>query len=271
MSDEQTPGKKSVHASTRHYGWRPSLPDQRDKYLRFGQSQIDALAGIDHVDLSADMPPCYDQGDLGSCTANAIAGVLQYDEIKQKLAVQTTPSRLFIYWNERYLDPYTSVTEDTGSTITMGIRACKTYGFADESDWPYNVQKFAVEAPGAVYASATKNRITDYARVNQTVQDLQAALAAGHPVAFGFSVYQSFESNAVAKNGIVPMPLRRERMVGGHATVLVGFDNTTQRFKVRNSWGPKWGDGGYFYLPYAYATNKNLSGDFWVINAIPQG
>jgi C1A family cysteine protease len=255
--------------SVRRYGWRPSLPDQRDLYLRFSPHQYDKLTQIDHVDLSDGMPPCYDQGDLGSCVAHAVAGGLQFDEIKQKKVDQTTPSRLFIYWNARYLDPYASTDEDSGSTITMGLKAVRVYGFANETLWPYDVPKFRIEAPKNVYTSAVQGRISNYARVNQTTQDIQLTLANGNAVLFGFSIYQSFQSQAVADSGIVPMPRHHERLLGGHAVVAVGYDNATQRFKVRNSWGPDWGQGGYFTIPYAYLLNQNLSSDFWVINAIP--
>jgi C1A family cysteine protease len=261
-------GQKSEHASTRNYGWRPALPDQRDFYLRFGQPQLDALTKIDHIDLSSGMPAPYDQGGIGACTAHAVAGVLHFLEIKQNAQDQTTPSRLFIYWNERYLDPYSSVKEDSGSTITLGIRAVKKYGFPPEALWPYDERKFTIEAPSSVYCAAVTGRITNYARVNQNLLDMQAALAAGNPIAFGFTVYESFEARSVASTGVVPMPRRHERAVGGHAVIIVGFDNTTQRFKVRNSWGSSWGDNGYFTVPYAYLTNPNLAGDFWVINAL---
>lgn len=253
----------------RRYGWRPSLPDHRDMEYRFSGEAVQKAVALDHVDLSPQMPPPYNQGELGSCTSQAVAGLLQYDEIAQKKADTTTPSRLFIYYNERALDPMSSVSEDTGSSIRMGIKAVRTYGFCDESLWPYNPKNFAVEAPHTVYLAAKSERITNYGHVPQVLGQMQSALAAGHPIAFGFSVYESFQSDAVADSGVVPMPRRREALLGGHAVACVGYDNPTQRFIVRNSWGSDWGQNGYFTIPYAYLLNTNLADDFWLINVVP--
>lgn len=252
----------------RRYGWRPSLPDQRDLVFRASAPALETAAVTDHVDLSPQMPTPYDQEDLGSCTANAIAGLLQYDEIVQNKPSNTVPSRLFVYYNERSLDPNSSVDEDTGSTIHMGIKAVRTYGFCDETLWPYDTSKFTQEPPATVYLAAKDDRITNYGRVLQTLNQLQAFLIQGHPIAFGFSVYESFESQAVANTGVVPMPQRHESLVGGHAVVVVGYDNPSQRFIVRNSWGPDWGQKGYFTIPYAYLLSTLAQG-FWVINAVP--
>jgi C1A family cysteine protease len=258
-----------TNTTKRRYGWKPSLPDQRDLWCKAFPPTLDRVTITDHVDLSQSMPPCYDQGELGSCTANALAGVLQYDEIAQKRTDQTTPSRLFIYYNERALDPNSSVSEDTGSSIHMGIKAVRTYGFCDEALWPYDINEFSIEPPATTYLVAKNERISNYCRVAQVLQQLQGVLIDGHPFAFGFSVYESFQSQQVADTGVVPMPRRREQLVGGHAVMCVGYDNATQRFLVRNSWGPDWGQNGYFTIPYSYLLNPWLALDFWVINAIP--
>jgi C1A family cysteine protease len=94
---------------------------------------------------------------------------------------------------------------------------------------------------------------------------MKACLASGYPFIFGFTVYDSFESDAVAKTGIVPMPSKTELVLGGHAVMAVGYDDSKKWFIVRNSWGEDWGDKGYFYIPYDYLTNKNLASDFWTI------
>lgn len=252
----------------RRYGWKPSLPDQRDLWCLAHPPALEQVAVTDHVDLSPGMPTPYDQGDLGSCTANAIAGLLQYDEVFQKKLDTTVPSRLLIYYNERSLDPMSSVDEDTGSTIHMGIKAVRTYGFCDESLWPYDTAKFATKPPATVYLTAKEGRITNYGRVGQHLAQLQGVLVQGHPIAFGFTVYESFESQEVEDTGVVPMPQKREQAIGGHAVVIVGYDNPTQRFIVRNSWGSEWGQKGYFTVPYAYLLS-NMAQDFWVINAVP--
>jgi C1A family cysteine protease len=97
---------------------------------------------------------------------------------------------------------------------------------------------------------------------------MKGCLAAGYPFVFGFTVYESFESDAVAKTGVVEMPAPSEKVLGGHAVVAVGYDDSTQRFIVRNSWGPGWGMGGYFTIPYAYLTDSNLADDFWTVHLV---
>jgi C1A family cysteine protease len=97
---------------------------------------------------------------------------------------------------------------------------------------------------------------------------MKASLAAGYPFVFGFSVYESFEGDAVAKSGIVPMPGMTEMEVGGHAVMAVGYDDSQQRFLARNSWGSEWGMSGYFTIPYDYLTDSNLADDFWVIRLV---
>ena len=85
---------------------------------------------------------------------------------------------------------------------------------------------------------------------------------------FGFTVYESFESQEVAKTGVVPMPAPGEQVVGGHAVLAVGYDDSAQTFMVRNSWGTGWGQAGYFTMPYAYLTTRGLSSDFWTIRIV---
>jgi C1A family cysteine protease len=110
------------------------------------------------------------------------------------------------------------------------------------------------------------HQITQYQRVdNRSVEAIKTPLAEGHPVVFGFSVYDSFESDQVAKDGVVPMPQKGEELLGGHAVLAVGYDDGSKMFIVRNSWGPKWGREGYCMMPYEYLTNTDLADDFWVI------
>ncbi len=217
------------------------------------------------ADLRPECPPLYDQGDLGSCTANAIGAAIEFDQMKQKLAT-STPSRLFIYYNERVIEG--TVDMDCGAQIRDGIKTIASDGACPETMWPYVEESFADRPTAQCYQYAKLHPAVQYARVTQDAVQLKACLAAGYPFVFGFTVYESFEGDDVAKSGIVPMPSDTEAEVGGHAVMAVGYDDSTQRFLTRNSWGVEWGLGGYFTIPYAYLTDSNLADDFWVIRVV---
>jgi C1A family cysteine protease len=244
----------------RCYGWRPDKPDRRDRrrIRRFG------VALPAYVDLTPQMPPVYDQGNLGSCTGNAIAAAIEYARRRQGLA-DFVPSRLFIYYNERVIEGTTD--SDAGAEIRDGIKSVVNLGACSETDWPYDIAKFATKPTDQCYVDARKDLVTRYARVDQTLDGLRECLTAGFPVVFGFTVYESFESELVAQSGVVPMPAPGESVLGGHAVLAVGYDDDHQMFIVRNSWGPAWGRGGYFVMPYAYVTDADLASDFWQIDA----
>ena len=244
--------------ATKKYGWRPELPDHRD--LLFASPAPDA--GPASVDLESTLPPVYDQGQLGSCTANGIGGLVEFVEMVQHEG-ERTPSRLFIYYGERVIEG--SVSQDSGAQIRDGMKVVAKLGAPPESLWPYDIAKFAQQPPAAAYAAAKHHVAVAYKRVAQTTEALKAALAAGHPVVFGFTVYESFESAEVAQTGVLNMPTHGESVVGGHCVVLVGYDDATQRFKVRNSWGEGWGQRGHFTMPYGYVTSRSLASDFWVL------
>ena len=245
------------------YGWKPDLPDHRDIIYSINRS-IQVLP--EKVDLRLNCPPVYDQGELGSCTGNAIAAALEYEQIKKKVNKPFIPSRLFIYYNERLLEG--TVNQDSGAQIRDGMKTVNLQGACTEKTWPYTVSKFKTKPVAKAYTEGLKYQIKVYSKVNQDLNSLKGCLASGDPFVFGFTVYESFESDAVAKTGIVPMPATTESTLGGHAVLCVGYDNKTQRFTVRNSWGSDWGIKGYFTIPYQYLTNINLSSDFWVIKDI---
>lgn len=246
------------------YGWIPDLPDYRDHIYVVPFSPTEALPS--GVDLRANCPPTYDQGKLGSCTANAIAGALEFDQIKEDLSPIFVPSRLFIYYNERVIEG--TVSSDSGAQIRDGIKSVAKQGACDETEWPYDISKFTAQPPATCYEDALKHRAITYKRVTRSLQNLKGCLAEGYPFIFGFTVYESFESDAVAKTGVVPLPQADEKVLGGHAVVAVGYDDSTQRFLVRNSWGSSWGQEGYFTMPYTYLTHHGLASDFWTIRAV---
>lgn len=243
------------------YGWRPDKPDHRDHRLQI----VHPGATPALVDLTSAMPPVYDQGDLGSCTANAIAGAMQFDRMKQGLSIYV-PSRLMIYYEERKIEG--TINEDAGAEIRDGMKAMTKTGACDEKLWPYVVSKFRQKPPVKCYIAALEDQAVEYARVGQSQSQLEACLASGFPVSFGFSVYASFESDKVAQTGVVPMPKKNEAMLGGHAVLLVGYDRNSKQFICRNSWAASWGKRGYFWMPYAYVLDANLSDDFWVVRQI---
>jgi C1A family cysteine protease len=256
------------------YGWHPDLPDQRD--LVYAVPHAVAAAALPaKVDLRPQCPPVYDQGQLGSCTANAIAGAIEFDQIKLKLP-EFTPSRLFIYYNERVMEH--DVSLDNGAQIRDGIKSVAKQGVCSEKSWPYDDQNmdpdpcpqcpYAKKPTPACYAEAAKHKVLSYQRLVSQLNILKGCLASGYTFVFGFTVYESFESEQVAKTGIVPMPGPKEKVVGGHAVVAVGYDDSTKHFIVRNSWATTWGLQGYFMMPYAYLTDTNLADDLWTIRLV---
>lgn len=245
------------------YGWVPDLPDYRDLKLSAPAPTVKLPA---HADLAPTNPPIYNQDALGSCTANGIARCIQYAEGKEKLP-WSCPSRLFIYYNERFMEG--TIDSDSGAQIRDGIKSLTQWGYAHEDMWPYDITKFTHQPPPNVFAAAKKNLVKQYARVVQSGRGIKSVLSSGFPVVFGFTVYESMESAAVANGGMLPMPSDNEPVVGGHCVVLVGYDDVKRLYKVANSWGAHWGDNGYFYMPYEYVESPGLAQDFWVINYVP--
>jgi len=250
------------------YGWRPDTPDRRDQVLAAAPSVT--LPSM--VDLRPHCPNIYDQGNLGSCTANAIAAAIHFDRMKQHLTPSFIPSRLFIYYNERVIEG--TIGSDAGAEIRDGIKTVAQFGDCPETaipgfaGWNYRISDFMVKPSKSCYAQGLKYKAVDYARVPQNRNAMRQVLASGYPFVFGFSVYDSFESAAVASSGVVPMPGPAEQLLGGHAVMAVGYDDASSRIIVRNSWSAKWGMSGYFTLPMDYLEDQNLAADFWVIKVV---
>jgi C1A family cysteine protease len=248
----------------RKYGWAPDLPDQRDFLYSAPQPVLAKLPP--KKDLRSGCPPVYDQGQIGSCTANAIAGAIQFEQKKQGVTV-FAPSRLFIYYNERDMEG--TVNSDAGAQIRDGVKSVAELGVCPEPEWPYDINKFADKAPPKCYADAKKCQAVGYQRLDSTnLNQLKGCIASGFPFVFGFTVYDAFESADVAKTGVLNMPGPKEKVQGGHAVLAVGYDDSSQRFTARNSWGKDWGIKGYFTIPYTYLTSKDLADDFWTIRIL---
>jgi C1A family cysteine protease len=246
------------------YGWRKDQPDPRDHLFALTREEQTTVLPSE-FSLRAKMPPVYDQGQLGSCTANAIGGCVQYEQMKQKEAEGThTPSRLFIYYAERAMEG--TVDADSGAMIRDGMKVIATIGSPPETDWPYDIAKFKQKPPAQAFSDALKYEAT-YGRVTQSAHSLQASVYFKRPVVFGFVVYESFET--IGPDGIMPMPnINTEQVMGGHATVVVGYKqiNGHLYFEVRNSWSSSWGDSGYFWAPAAFMISGDFCNDFWHVN-----
>ena len=280
---EITNKEKDMKKNPRHptfnprhsFGWIPDLPDKRDYMFAVPLHVAGKLPAA--VDLRVACPPIYDQGQLGSCTANAIAAAHQFEQLKQLPSLLPhsafrvppsafLPSRLFIYYNERALEG--TIGTDSGAQIRDGIKSIAKQGVCTEDAWPYDITQFKTKPRPGCYTAALDHQALTYYRVGQSLVITKGCLAAGYPFVFGFSVYESFESGAVAKTGKVPMPGPSESLLGGHAVLAVGYDDKSRRFVVRNSWGTTWGQKGYFTIPYDYLTDSDLASDFWTIRQV---
>lgn len=248
-------------------GWVPDVPDQRDYIF---QPRVLPPAKIPkRVDLRDKCPPIYDQGQLGSCTAQALAAAFDFDRQRQGKPFMD-PSRLFIYWNERDLEG--TVDSDAGAMIRDGVKVLVKLGTPREVIWPYDITKFTLKPSEAAYVEAEKNQALVYQRIvrppNNPTQDMLLCLSMGYPFVTGFSVYESFESPEVARTGITPMPGPDERVLGGHAILVIGYELDKELFICRNSWGGEWGDEGNFYMPFSYLADRGLAADQWTLRSV---
>lgn len=209
------------------------------------------------VDLREKFQAVYDQGSLGSCTANALCGVMGYND---NLLLG---SRLFVYYNERKM--MGTIDEDSGAYLSDGVHTLEKYGVCQESEWEYDISKYKVCPPPKCYASALNHQALQVKNIENDVYSMKNALAQGHPFVVGILIYKSFETVEVAKTGMVPMPSPSEELLGGHAVVCLGYDDERKLWIMRNSWGVDWGDNGNFYLPYLYLLDSSLASDLWNI------
>ena len=302
----------------RKYKWKPSIVDPRDKKHIFSHRFVSKIKPTVDLRNSDCMPEVYEQGSLGSCTANALAAAFEYDHNKSVSLVQCTrpfhtsrrskkkskkkaqdrnemkmifdnwaqmvdtcpstpasspinmksdrfrPSRLFIYWNERNKEG--TVQSDSGASLRDGMDVIHTLGVCSEDCWPYNEGEFAQKPNDKSFEMALQHKSRSYTRLHNDLCQLKTALQYNFPVVFGFTVFESFESENVAHTGIMDMPTKNEKVLGGHAVMLCGYDDKTEMFIVRNSWGSEWGDKGYFYMPYEFI--KQYASDFWVLYSL---
>ena len=246
----------------RTYGHIPDSPDLRD-HVR----AIPKAASLPRTcDLRNLCPPVYDQGQLGSCSANAIAAAIEFD-LRAAARPNWMPSRLFIYYNERAKED--TVRKDAGAQIRDGVKSIAKLGICPEALWPYDVHKFAEKPSTGCFRAAKDNHALHYEKIAQVRPDtLEQVLNGGKPILFGFTVYDSFEGPEVAQTGVMKLPGKLEGSLGGHAVLCVGYDRPGQRFLIRNSWGTGWGLGGYFWMPYEFLCDPKQARDFWVLDSL---
>ena len=238
--------------------WKADKLDTRDYRYQVTQKLNPNL-----VDLRNYCSPIENQGSLGSCTGQSIAGAIEL--LNKRGGKHNDVSRLFIYYYERLI--LGTVNYDSGAYIRDGIKATNKYGASLESLWPHDIRKFRQEPITEAKNDALNRKVTRYERVND-FNGCVDALTNGYPVVMGFYVYDSFMSTNVARTGIMPYPnTKREKLLGGHAVLLVGYDKTKKVFIVRNSWGTSWGDKGYFYMPFDIV-KPNMSSDYWIIKSV---
>jgi len=241
------------------YGWIPDKKDFRDVMYK-AQPKI---VVPDKMDLRLYLPPMFNQGPLGSCVWNALGNAHLYCQLRQDGGVNFIPSRLFGYYNSREFK-----NEDTGCYIRAAAKSIGKIGICPEALWNYDITKFAKKPDKKCYKEAEKHKAINYYRLDENIKQLQKCLAEGFPVVLGITLYESFESNEVAKTGIVSFPSKYEATVGGHAVLIVGYDNSKAQFIGMNSWGEEWGDKGFFYIGYDYITE--LSSDWWTIRVVKE-
>lgn len=253
----------------KRYNWKPDLPDIRDKKYSIPEGAVLPAS----ADLQSQCPPVFDQGQIGSCTGNSLCGNLEFLQLRELTTKQVNQpeefattfehaSRLFVYYNERDMEG--DVNQDGGAQIRDGIKTLATLGACSEINWPYNPANLFIKPGPVCYQEASNKKISQYIRL-ETLSDMKHCIASGFPFVFGFTVYDQMESQQMAADGQLQMPSPSDSPMGGHAVMAVGYDDATQMFKIRNSWGPTWGVDGYFFMPYAYISNSDLTSDFWSI------
>ncbi len=250
---------------TRILNWQRQPKDERD------------LKSVRHLSAPVSLPsefeldrkiPIYDQGNIGSCVSNSACACFRYEVAQVTNDFKFEPSRLFEYYNARKLQGWEG--EDSGAYIRDGFKALNKWGLANESLWPYQdtLSALTKEPTPNVYEDGLKNVAVKYASVDQNEPKIKQTLLSGAAVSFGFNVYQSFYGSWESTTGIMPLPKRGDRLLGGHAVTIIGFSDSKKCFLIQNSWGTSWGEEGLFWMPYSFALNSNEADDFWCIEEV---
>jgi C1A family cysteine protease len=240
--------------------------DVRDYVYRVNPHVAAAVRLPVSSSLRSSMPPVLDQGNLGSCVSNAVCNALGFLNIKLKKPIGLK-SRLFNYYNTRVLEG--TVTQDSGCQIRDAVKASNKTGNCYETSWPYNIQRFTLKPPQQTYTEATQHKLTLYQRVNQDRISIKSCILTGYPVVIGFTCFNTLYNPSVERTGDILMPVRKDYIIGGHCVLITGYNDSTQRYEIQNSWGTDWGKQGYGTLPYAYVENPGYASDFWQMQKVP--
>ena len=257
----------------RYFGGKRDVPDDRDVIRTYGagerpsDTKHDLIKYISHV---------YDQGSLNSCTANALCSAYGLELMRQSEKSNKTykyfdSSRLFLFYNSRLFDRKTD--ESTGVALRDTFKAMKKYGVCTEALWPYDEQNVSLEPSTSCYQEGLGNSIENYAHLSQNIDQFRASLKAGYPICFLFEIYSSFWKLENNTTGLMSVPTKdeiRQEEPSLHAVLAVGYDDDAQLITVLNSWGRRFGDDGYFYMPYEYILNKKRAFDFWKIEEVSE-
>lgn len=260
--------KVSVHGHV--YNHRRDKKDKRDHVF---VSRVAARELPNVVDLRKEFPPVWDQGREGSCGAQAGSAIHAACQIIQHTKTNFEPSRQALYYDVREKEG--TVQEDAGCMLRDVAERMATLGVAPESLWPYS-KPMSEKPPKSYYIEAEKHQVLEYTSPQQRLDQLCVCLADGFPFMVGIQIFASFESEEVTRTGIVPMPKRGwsifrfggEKLLGGHAVVVCGYDMDRRMFLARNSWGKIWGKDGYFWIPFDYLLDKKLASDFWTVRLV---
>lgn len=239
-----------------------SSTDRRDHQLKLLNPKLKISKS---VILKSKLPFVYDQGRIGSCTANS-AGSMYSWIVNKNNGQLFIPSRLFLYYNTRLIQG--TINSDSGASLRNTMKALKDYGVCPETSWGYLYENLFTTPTATCYTQASLRQALSYASVTISLLSMKNVLQT-RPFVLGILVYSSFFYPSVSKTGYVPTPnLQKENLLGGHAILVLGYDDNKQCFYCRNSWGTSWGLNGDFYLPYNYATNRKLSFDAWVLYSV---
>ena len=257
MTTHRLPAKHS------RYSWKPDVADHRDRLMTVAK----AVALPKYVNQIGLTNPIEDQSDLGSCTGNSTTSALEITLAKDMKLGGIALSRLFAYYNGRVIEG--TVKQDAGCEIRDVVKGLFKTGVSSEKRWPYTISKFKTKPNAAAFAEAKSLSAAlagqyEYVRIT-TLAGIKAALAAGNPVVFGFSVPERFET--MTSDYLLTYPTAKDAIIGGHAVVAVGYDDRPKKpfVWVRNSWGPSWGLNGYFKMTQDWFTNpERLADDIWM-------